>query len=112
MSEVAENLFATSQTTTDAFADVGSAWNKTLYKTTTITVKNTHGSNSITYKILGSIDGGDNFDIEIVAATAVAAGIVSTTKFSDYYNVVKIQAKATVAASQGTVTARAAAIAV
>ncbi len=98
------------QNTTNDYADLGSAWSKGGYRTSTVIPKNT-GANGAHVKVLGSVDGGTNFDVEIQAETTIAAGDQLVVKFSDYYTDVKVQIKAAVADSQTTVEGRAAAVA-
>jgi hypothetical protein len=69
-----------------------------------VRLENTHGANSIDYKILGSIDGA-NFDITVKSETSVAAaGVEIVNKSSTaYIPYLAIYIKSTVADAAGTV---------
>lgn len=97
------------QLTTDADAVLGTAWNKTGLKSTTLVIHNT-GANGATVTVQGSVDG-TNWDSTILAATGVAAGAKNVQHISNYFTHIRILIRATTALSQTTVAARAAAIA-
>ncbi len=98
------------QTTTDANAVLGTPWNKTGLKTTTVVIHNTGTTNAATVTVEGSVDG-TNWDFTIFAGTSTAAGARQVVRFADYFTHIRILIRATTAGAQTTVVARAAAIA-
>lgn len=95
------------QTTTDSYADLGKPWklDEPATKSKTLVIENTGAANGAHYKILGSVDDGVTYAVEIAAETALAAGTKATRIVNDYYTHLKVQVKAQVAGSQTTVKA-------
>lgn len=95
-------------TTTDNYADVtGSLLDTQEGKYTTFTIKNTHATNAIKWKVLASND--NSTFVEVKAEAVVAA--VSTDKFEPTigqmgYRYYKVQAASNVAATPGTAQVR------
>lgn len=92
-------------TTTDAYADVtGSALDSYGKTRIVYVVTNEHAANSITWKVLASLD---NITFVEVQAEATLAAVTTASWVADTadsaYRYFKVQAKATVAESQGTV---------
>jgi hypothetical protein len=63
-------------TTTASFVDTGSVLDAACYQSVAVTIKNTGGSNGLSWKILASIDG-TNY-VEVVASANVAFGAIGT----------------------------------
>lgn len=102
----AEILTPAAQNSTNSFADITGGEIDTLYSDSlAIIMKNTHGSNGLSWKILASIDG-TNY-VEVVASANVAAGALGTAytitnpPFRYYKTQIKSQVNDSVA--QGTV---------
>ncbi len=56
-----------------------------------LVVENT-GANGATVRIQGSIDGGVNFDVDIQAATNIAAGAKLVVNEANYYTNIRVEA--------------------
>lgn len=73
----AEILTPAAQASTNSFVDVADGLIDTLYRSSlAIIMKNTHGSNGLSWKILGSIDG--SVFVEVVSSANIAFGAVGT----------------------------------
>lgn len=101
----AEILTPVAQATTNAFADVvGSVIDMVEKESLAVVMKNTHGANSLDWKVLGSIDG--TTYVEVQASATLAFGAVGTYTISlAVYRYYKLQVKATVGGSQAEATA-------
>ena len=99
------------QTTTNAYADLGVAWAKKGFKTTSVVIMNTGLANGAKVKVLGSTDG-VNFTTEIQAEAIIAAAGSLTVNFTTYYTHIKIQILDQNAGDHTTVSASACAIAI
>lgn len=93
--------FADLTTTANTFVDVGSL-GCTFYVTKAFVFVG--ATNTLSVKILGSIDGGATFPFEEVAAFDVASGATVTKTFTTPYTNVKVQVQPKVAASHGKLT--------
>lgn len=95
-------LIPTAQTTTNSYADVsGSIIDTLLQSSVAIVLKNTHGSNSIDWKVLASIDG--TTYVEAQAEATLTTGTTGTYSQSvALYRFYKVQVKATSSGNQGT----------
>lgn len=102
----AEILSPTAQTSTASYVDVsGSKIDAANYESVALTVTNTHGSNSIDYKVLASID--DVSYVEVKAeATLAAAAIGSYSTSPALYRYYKVQVKDTSGGTHGAATVR------
>ena len=89
------------QTTTDALATLNGDWTCGEFKEKAIVVRNTGGSNSLTYRILGSTDDGATF-LEEVAEVAVAFGASSRQEINGPFTDLRIEIRATVGSNQTT----------
>lgn len=98
------------QVTTDEYADLGAPWDTRWLLRKSIVVKNTGGTNGLHYKVLGSVDNGKNYDVEIKEETVVAAEQSDDVSYDKYVTHVKIQVKAQSASDQTTAAASAAGI--
>lgn len=98
-----------SQASVNAYADLGTYWDKVGFEKATMQIRNTGVANSIDYKILGSLDG-TNYDIEIISLTTILLSdydLIDISDFSEgaYIPYIKIQIKSTVGGAHSTVTA-------
>jgi hypothetical protein len=98
-----------SQASTNAYVDLGTYWDKVGFNTVTMQVNNTGATNSIYYKILGSLDG-VTYNIDVVSETSLIATDYNLINISSilgdtYIPYIKIQIKSVVAGSHSTVTA-------
>lgn len=98
------------QTTTDSFAELG-VYTCANVLSKSIALRETGGASGIDYRILGSVDGGQNYDETVVADTNLAAGASTIQHIADYFTHLKVEIKAASAGSQGDVEADAAGIA-
>lgn len=98
------------QTTKDAYANLGDPWDKEHLKTCTLVVANTGSTNATKIQVLGSVNGGQSFDVSVQAEKEVAAGKSETIYLDVYVTNIVVQIKASVAGSQTTVAAYAAGI--
>lgn len=89
-----------SGTTTNSYADALD-WNSEGFQNKTLILKNTHGSNSLHYKVLVRCEYDGN-DAEEVAETTLAAGGLARIALNNVYARVKLQVKAATADSQAT----------
>jgi hypothetical protein len=99
----------TSQASTNDYVDLGTYWDKVGFNIVTMQVNNTGATNSIYYKILGSLDG-VTYNIDVVSETSVIATDYNLINISSilgdtYIPYIKIQIKSVVAGSHSTVTA-------
>lgn len=99
-----EILSPVAQATVNAYADVaGSIIDTVERETLAIVLQNTHGANSLDWKVLGSIDGITY--VEVQAEATLAFGAVGTYSVAKaVYRFYKVQVKATVAGSQAEAT--------
>ena len=94
--------------TTNSYADAASVETLEPYASFAVVVKETGGANGITFKVQVSIDGTNYVDHPTAAFVDVAVGAGLTKTVQEAlcgYNFYKVQVKATVGGSQGTVTA-------
>ncbi len=101
----ANKLSLTSQTTTNSYVDFGSAMDVLPFKSINIEINNTGVSNSVTYKILGSLNGGTTYSVTITPDTVIAASSSDYKLINKHFSHIKIQIKATSSSNQTTVTA-------
>jgi hypothetical protein len=91
------------QETTNDYVDVaGSTLDAEGKSRVVFTIKNTDGANSLTWKVLASID--NSTYVEVKAEATLAAAAISSfeaTAVQAAYRYFKIQVKATVGGSQG-----------
>lgn len=76
------------------------------YKTKKIVAKNT-GANAARINVLGSVDGGTNYDVVLVNNVALAVGNISVTDLTDALTHIRIEARAQNAGNATTVESRA-----
>lgn len=74
--------------TSTGFTDLGTIDAKT-FKSKYIRLA--AASTDLTYKVLGSIDGGSNYDITITSSSALAANASTAFLITDYYTNIKVQ---------------------
>ncbi len=94
------------QTTTNSYVDLGTIWDKSPFREVTILIMNL-GANSLTYKLIGSIDFGVTFDVPLTSDVAVAGTVNSPELVNIPVTHIKIQVKATTGSSFTTVKAKA-----
>jgi hypothetical protein len=65
-------------------------------------------STDLAYKVLGSIDGGANYDLTVLSSAALAAAASTKFEITDYYTDLKIQGAygSTAATSTGTLSGK------
>jgi hypothetical protein len=83
---------------TDVYVDVG-VWSVAYYKTKTFTFSAT--TNNLLVNVLGSKDGGTTF-AAVESAISVTTGAAVEKVYTDMYTHLKVQVKAAVGGSQGT----------
>jgi len=95
-------------TSADAYGDVVGSKIDAQGKTRVVyTVYNAHEANSITWKVLASLDDTTYVEVEAEAAlAALATGSWVASAIETSYRYFKIQAKSTVGAAHGTVQVR------
>lgn len=93
--------FTSLSVTSTAFADLGTIDAKT-FKTKSILLTAT--TTDLSYKVLGSIDGGSNYDITVLSSASLTAGNSTQFYVTDYYTNLKVQGayNSTAATSTGT----------
>jgi hypothetical protein len=91
--------FADLLTTVNTYVDVGEL-DCELHRTKRIRVA--AATNNLHVKILGSMDGGATYDIEVVAEFTVTAGTPQIQTITDYYTHLKVQTKPAVSDTHGT----------
>ena len=101
--------FTTLSITSTAFTDLGTIDAKT-FKSKYIHL--TAASTDLSYKVLGSIDNGANYDITVLSSAALASGASTAFLVTDYYTNLKIQGAygSTTATSTGTLAGKYAAV--
>lgn len=113
MTQILETLAPVSvapanQTSADAYADVIGSKIDAEGKTRVVyTIYNAHAANSITWKVLASLDDTTYIEIEAEAALAAvtaASWVANATETS--YRYFKVQVKSTVGAAHGTIQVR------
>ena len=80
--------FTTLSITSTAFTDLGTIDAKT-FKSKYIRL--TAASTDLSYKVLGSIDGGANYDITVLSSAALAAAASTAFLVTDMYTNLKVQ---------------------
>jgi len=86
-------------TTINTYVDVGIIDGQ-LFRTKRVRVDAV--TNNLHVKILGSMDGGATYDIEVVAEFTVTVGTAQIQTVTDYYTHLKVQVKPAVADTHGT----------
>lgn len=102
-----EKTLAT-QSTTDSFAVLDENWNSGNLARKTIVIQNEGSSNSIDYRIQGSLD--ETNWITIVTSTALANSTLASENINNFWKYLRVQVRATTGGSQSTVSAEAAGI--
>lgn len=100
----AEVLDPTAQTTTNSYADlVGSLIDAANYASIAMTIKNTHATNHIYWKVLASINGTDFVEVRAQSQVdANSAEIESFTETPALYRYYKVQVKTVSSGNHGT----------
>jgi hypothetical protein len=70
------------------------------------TFRFTAATNDLLVNVLGSIDGGANYDQTVDADVAVGSGVTVAKTYTGAYTHMRIQVKAAVAGSQGTLSTK------
>lgn len=96
-------------TTTNAFADALIIDLQGI-KEKSLQIKNTGGANGLSWQILGSLDGGANYDVAVKASANVAFGAVEFYNSSVYCTHWKVQVKDQVGGSHTTASVKLAGI--
>lgn len=99
------NSFTSASITSTAFTDLGTI-DARSFKSKYILL--TAASTDLAYKVLGSIDGGSNYDITVVSSAALADGSSTAFIVTDYYTNLKVQGAygSTAATSTGTLSGK------
>lgn len=82
------DTFTTLNITSTAFTDLGTIDCRSAKSKH---IRLTAASTDLTYKVLGSIDGGSNYDITVLSSAALAAAASTNFLVTDYYTNLKIQ---------------------
>lgn len=99
------------QLTTDNWVTLDEVKNVRHTAQKTIRVLNENANNnSIDYRILGSLDDGENYDVTIKSSSSVGAGSSEVTNISEAVSHIKVEVKATAGGSQDEVSAKMGAI--
>jgi hypothetical protein len=99
------------KTTTNDWEVLPDDWASRLLKTLTLVIENT-GANSGDVRVLGSVDGGETYDLTLQSATTIASGEIVIVDVSRYITDVRIEAKTATLDAPTDIIARAAGIAV
>ena len=86
-------------TSVNTYVDVG-VIDAELYRTKRVRVA--AATNNLHVKILGSMDGGASYDIEVEAEFTVTVGTPQIKSTTDYYTHLKVQVKPAVSDTHGT----------
>ena len=102
------------QTSTNAYVDLGDAWDKLGFEKGTIVISNTGDTNDVYFKVYGSLDN-VNYNILIKDETTLGEEVdelidIGNLTEGAYIPYIKIQIKSVVADNHTTVTAYAVAI--
>jgi len=90
-------------TTADAYSDVTSViLDVRGLKDKAFVMKNTGAANALSWKILGSVDDGVEYDIAVKSEADVALSSYEYYRLTDYYSHLKIQIKSKVAGNPTT----------
>jgi len=82
------------QTTTSSYEVLDEEKNVRNVKTKELVlVHQNANSNSIYYKVLGSVDGGENYDKELVSETSITAGSTVEKSLTTYVTHIKVMVK-------------------
>ena len=100
-----------SMTTTNDWEVLPPDWASRLLKTLTLVIENT-GANSGDVRVLGSVDGGETYDLTLQSMTTIASGEIVIVDVSRYTTHVRIEAKTATLDAPTDIIARAAGIAV
>lgn len=92
--------------TTDSMADARPAMSVSDYANKTVVVKNV-GANSATVTVMGSVDGGTNYDIYLANNTAITSGSTIVLDENKAMTHILVQARSTVAGSSTNIETRA-----
>lgn len=100
---LAVSLVSDPVTTVDAYGDATSVvLDVQGLKDKALVIKNT-GTKTLSWKLLGSIDGGAEYDVTVKAEADVLSAAYEYYRFTDYYTHLKVQLKSKLAANPTTV---------
>jgi hypothetical protein len=94
----------TAKLSTNSYVDISPSWHVSFFRTKML--RFTAATNDLLVNVLGSIDGGLTYTEAVESDIAVAAAATVTKTYTAAYTHLKVQLKAAVGGSQGTLSTK------